>query len=89
MSLLCQVDPLLGNDRERSRYTTVITDTATKERYFLCGPCRDVISRTITGGQLVTVDGWSNESFVRQPPACKNVSTEAEDIVGKQSPGND
>jgi hypothetical protein len=27
-------------------------------------------------------DSWSNELFVRQSPAGKNVSTEAEDIVG-------
>jgi hypothetical protein len=32
--------------------------------------------------ESVTVDSWSNESVVRQPPAGKNVSTEAEDIVG-------
>jgi hypothetical protein len=28
------------------------------------------------------VDSWSNELVVRQSPAGKNVSTEAEDIVG-------
>jgi hypothetical protein len=28
------------------------------------------------------IDSWSNESFVRQSPAGKNVSMEAEDIVG-------
>jgi hypothetical protein len=29
----------------------------------------------------VRVDSWSNELVVRQLPAGKNVSTEAEDIV--------
>jgi hypothetical protein len=36
----------------------------------------------ITLTLTLRVDSWSNESVVRQPPAGKNVSTEAEDIVG-------
>jgi hypothetical protein len=28
------------------------------------------------------LDSWSNELVVRQSPAGKNVSTEAEDIIG-------
>jgi hypothetical protein len=47
-------------------------DTATEERYFLCSPCRNVISRTVR----------AMSEFVRQLPAAKNRSTEAEDIVG-------
>jgi hypothetical protein len=78
---------LLGNDRERSSYTTAVTDkrfhvcTATKEWCFLCGTCRDVISRTVSESQL-RVDSWSNELVVRQSPAGKNVSKEAEGTVG-------
>jgi hypothetical protein len=56
-------------------------ETATKEQCFLCGPCRDVISRTVSESQF-RVDSWSNALVVRQTPAGKNVSTEAEDIVG-------
>jgi hypothetical protein len=55
--------------------------TATEERYFLCGPCRNVISRTVSESQF-RVDSWSNALVVRQTPAGKNVSTEVEDIVG-------
>jgi hypothetical protein len=46
-------------------------DTATVGRCFLCGPCLDVISRTVR----------SNELVVGQSPAGKNVSTEAGDII--------
>jgi hypothetical protein len=47
-------------------------DTATEEFCFLCGPCRNVTRRTV----------GANELAVGQLPAGKNVSTEAEDIVG-------
>jgi hypothetical protein len=56
-------------------------ETATEEQCFLCGPCRNVISRTTSESQL-RVDSWSNELVVRQSSASKNVSKEAEDIVG-------
>jgi hypothetical protein len=56
-------------------------ETATEERRFLCGPCRDVISRKVSESQL-RVDSWNNGLIVRQSPAAKNVSTEAEGIVG-------
>jgi hypothetical protein len=44
LNILWYTDPLLGNDRE----TKLGNDrwTAIEERCFLCGPCRDVISRT-------------------------------------------
>jgi hypothetical protein len=47
-------------------------DTATEERCFLCGPRRGVLSRTVR----------AMSEFVRQTPAGKNMSTEAEDIIG-------
>jgi hypothetical protein len=47
--ILWHADPLLGNDRQISNYTTVITGqrpkTETEERCPLCGPCRDVTRR--------------------------------------------
>jgi hypothetical protein len=55
--------------------------TATKEQCFLCGPYRDVIRRTVSESQL-RADSWSIELVVRQSPAGKNGSTEAEDIIG-------
>jgi hypothetical protein len=63
-----------------SMFTSQQLETATEERCFLCGPCRDVISRTGSESQL-RVESGSNELVVRQSPAGKNVSTEADDIV--------
>jgi hypothetical protein len=57
-------------------------ETATEERCFLFGPCRDIrgtVSKNQNG-----VDSWSNELFVRLSPAGKKVSMEAEDIVGNR-----
>jgi hypothetical protein len=65
--ILWHADPFLGNGRERSNYTTAVTndfvtnmfarqqlEAATEERCFLCGQCRDVISRTVgTMGSLL------------------------------------
>jgi hypothetical protein len=58
--IVWHVDPLLGNDRESSSYTTVAKQRLCKEAFFhgnncttimelcfLCGPCRDGISRTV------------------------------------------
>jgi hypothetical protein len=58
-------------------------ETATEEQCFLCGPCRDVINRTVSESELVElrVDSLSNELVVRQLPAGKNMSMEAEEIV--------
>jgi hypothetical protein len=43
------VDPLLGNDQEISNYTTAVTRqrsvNSNRGKIFLCGPCRDVISK--------------------------------------------
>jgi hypothetical protein len=49
------VDPFLGNARKRNSFTTPLlsngfankyVSTAITERCFLCGLCRDIISRT-------------------------------------------
>jgi hypothetical protein len=53
-------------------------ERATERRYFLCSPCRFVISRTVS---QLKVNSWSDELDVRQSPVGKNVSTEAENIV--------
>jgi hypothetical protein len=55
-------------------------EQATEKRRFLCCPSRDVICRPVGDDQL-RVDSWSKVLVVRQSPAGKNVSPEAEDIV--------
>jgi hypothetical protein len=45
--------PLLSNGFANKRVSRKQLETATEERCFLCGPCRDVISRTISDSQLV------------------------------------
>jgi hypothetical protein len=56
-------------------------ETATENRCFQCGVCRNVIRRTVSESRL-TVDSRQFEQLLglRQSPAG-NVSTEAEDIV--------
>jgi hypothetical protein len=48
--VLWHVDPSLGNDREISNYTMAVTRqqsiNSNRRTGFLCGPCRDVISKT-------------------------------------------
>jgi hypothetical protein len=56
-------------------------EIVTEDRCFLLGSCRDVISSTVNESQL-SVDSSRNELIVSQSLAGKNVSTEAEDIVG-------
>jgi hypothetical protein len=70
--ILWYVDPLLVNDSEISTYTTAVAKyqlrkhiflhgnncTATEERCFLRGPCRDVRSRASSLLQLVEQVGW-------------------------------
>jgi hypothetical protein len=62
-------------------FTRQQLEIATEERCFLFGPCRDVISRAVSESQF-RVESWRNELLVRQSLSGKNVSTEAEDIVG-------
>jgi hypothetical protein len=52
--------------------------TVTEEMYFLWGPCRNVIKNVVRGESI----SWSNDLVVGQSLSSKNVSTEAEDIVG-------
>jgi hypothetical protein len=46
---LWHIDPLLGNDHEISNHTMTVTRqwpvNSNRGKVFLCGPCRDVISR--------------------------------------------
>jgi hypothetical protein len=55
--ILWHVDPLLGIDREISNYTTAVIRqwpvSSNKKKCFLCGPCRNVISRTSWFVELV------------------------------------
>jgi hypothetical protein len=57
LNIVWHGDPLLDNDREISKYTTASQtstfswqklETATEERCFLCSPCRDAISGTVS-----------------------------------------
>jgi hypothetical protein len=73
--------PLLSNGFENKHVWMDTIEKRKKEWRFLCGPCRDFIIRTVSEGQL-RADSLRNELAVRQSPAGKNVSTEAEDIVG-------
>jgi hypothetical protein len=83
--------PVAGQ-RPRDKYATASQtsmfarqqlETATVERCFLCGPCRDVSSKAVTESELVSwVESRQLEQWVvRQSPAGKNVSTEAKVIV--------
>jgi hypothetical protein len=59
--ILWHVDPLLGNNRERISYYNshygFKFKTAPEERCFLCGPCREVISKI--EGRLVQLEAVS------------------------------
>lgn len=64
-TIFWHVYPLLSNDRYLSKYTTASQtsvfpreqlDTATEERVFLCGPCRNVISRTVSEYKILKMD---------------------------------
>jgi hypothetical protein len=61
-TILRHADTLLGNDRERSSYKRAVTEvrirktsmsvqqkleTTTEKGCLMCGPCREVISRTV------------------------------------------
>jgi hypothetical protein len=50
--ILRHVDLLLGNDRDISMFARQHLETVTEKRCFLCGACRDVISRTISRAEL-------------------------------------
>jgi hypothetical protein len=74
--IMWHVDPLLGNDRERSSYTKAVAKqqfrkqvcfhgnnyTAIMEGYFLCGPCRYVIGRAVSESSWVELVLWVTES---------------------------
>jgi hypothetical protein len=89
VTILWHVDPLLDNDRGISKNTAAVTPTAsrtsmfkrkqlervTQEQCFYAVRARDVINRTVNAVE------W-NELVVGQSQAGKNVSTEAEDVVG-------
>jgi NAD-dependent dihydropyrimidine dehydrogenase PreA subunit len=64
INLLCHVHPLLGKDRETINQKRPLLGnrlkTATEERCFLCGLCRDVISGTSWELELVA---WRVSKF--------------------------
>jgi hypothetical protein len=74
------VNPLLGNDLEISNYTTAVAMwrlrkqarfhdndyTATEERHFLCGPCRDVEARQVESYNKLRIEEagrWGRGQF--------------------------
>jgi hypothetical protein len=83
---LWHFDPLLGYDREISKkqqpllsngFTNKHIRTATVEN-----SKREKVFSVRSVLRCYKQDSWSNELVVRQSPACKKLSTEAEAIFG-------
>jgi hypothetical protein len=82
---LWHVDPLLGNDHEINSYTTAVTNSFAKKNVCMATIGNSNSEMVFSVQSLLRCykqNNWSNELIVRQSPAGKNVSMEAEDIVG-------